>query len=89
MLWMWFQPGRPTGGKKELQKTALEPKANGDSEPETTTEVEEGEIEATDDASTEQFYDKKKSFFDSISCEATEKAKGNSSRPGIFDFHRT
>merc|ERR1712038_1532382 len=99
-----FQPGRPTGGKKEtlkfegeydfdkaneefkevlekLQKTALEPKANGDSEPETTTEVEEGEIEATDDASTEQFYDKKKSFFDSISCEATEKAKGNSSRP--------
>merc|ERR1712226_665675 len=99
-----FQPGRPTGGKKEtlkfegeydfdkaneefkevlekLQKTALEPKANGDSEPETTTEVEEGEFEATDDAPEEQFYDKKKSFFDSISCEATEKAKGNSSRP--------
>merc|ERR1712001_623940 len=99
-----FQPGSPTGGKKEtlkfegeydfdkaneefkevlekLQKSALEPKANGDSEPETTTEVEEGEIEATDDASTEHFYDKKKSFFDSISCEATEKAKGNSSRP--------
>merc|ERR1712141_368399 len=66
---------------EKLQKTALEPKANGDSEPETTTEVEEGEIEATDDASTEQFYDKKKSFFDSISCEATEKAKGNSTRP--------
>merc|ERR1711944_273834 len=66
---------------EKLQKTALEPKANGDSEPEITTEVEEGEIEATDDASTEQFYDKKKSFFDSISCEATEKAKGNSSRP--------
>merc|ERR1712045_478236 len=66
---------------EKLQKTALEPKANGDSEPETTTEVEEGEIEATDDASTEHFYDKKKSFFDSISCEATEKAKGNSSRP--------
>lgn len=99
-----FQPGRPTGGKKEtlkfegeydfdkaneefkevlekLQKTALEPKANGDSEPEATTEVEEGEIQATDDAPEEQFYDKKKSFFDSISCEATEKAKGNSSRP--------
>merc|ERR1712050_633561 len=99
-----FQPGRPTGGKKEtlkfegeydfdkaneefkevlekLQKTALEPKANGDSEPEATTEVEEGEIEATDDPSTDQFYDKKKSCFDSISCEATEKAKGNSSRP--------
>merc|ERR1712141_723903 len=88
-----FQPGRPTGGKKEtlkfegeydfdkaneefkevlekLQKTALEPKANGDSEPEATT-----------DPSTDQFYDKKKSFFDSISCEATEKAKGNSTRP--------
>merc|ERR1712110_1086321 len=66
---------------EKLQKTALEPKANGDSEPETTTEVEEGEIEATDDPSTDQFYDKKKSFFDSISCEATEKAKGNSTRP--------
>merc|ERR1712020_374446 len=66
---------------EKLQKSSLESKSNGDSEPETTTEVEEGEIEATDDASTEQFYDKKKSFFDSISCEATEKAKGNSSRP--------
>jgi len=66
---------------EKLQKTALEPKANGDSEPEATTEVEEGEIEATDDPSTDQFYDKKKSFFDSISCEATEKAKGNSTRP--------
>jgi len=66
---------------EKLQKTALEPKANGDSEPEATTEVEEGEIQATDDAPEEQFYDKKKSFFDSISCEATEKAKGNSSRP--------
>merc|ERR1711974_260555 len=66
---------------EKLQKTALEPKANGDSEPEATTEVEEGEIEATDDPSTDQFYDKKKSFFDSISCEATEKAKGNSPRP--------
>merc|ERR1712141_765793 len=99
-----FQPGRPTGGKKEtlkfegeydfdkaneefkevlekLQKSSLESKANGDSEPEATTEVEEGEIEATDDPSTDQFYDKKKSFFDSISCEATEKAKGNSTRP--------
>merc|ERR1711950_134805 len=66
---------------EKLQKPALEPKANGDSEPEATTEVEEGEIEATDDPSTDQFYDKKKSFFDSISCEATEKAKGNSTRP--------
>merc|ERR1711936_1310025 len=66
---------------EKLQKTALEPKANGDSEPVATTEVEEGEIEATDDPSTDQFYDKKKSFFDSISCEATEKAKGNSTRP--------
>merc|ERR1711863_243995 len=66
---------------EKLQKSSLESKSNGESEPETTTEVEEGEIEATDDASTEHFYDKKKSFFDSISCEATEKAKGNSSRP--------
>ena len=34
---------------------------------------EEGEIEEGD----ETFYDKKKSFFDSISCEALERSKGN------------
>ena len=33
---------------------------------------EEGEIVAE----TEVFYDKSKSFFDSISCDATERAKG-------------
>merc|ERR1712141_303310 len=66
---------------EKLQKTALEPKANGETaEPEANNEIEEGEIEIKDEQD-EVYYDKKKSFFDSISCEATEKAKGCSSKP--------
>merc|ERR1711944_198416 len=71
-----FQPGRPTGGKKETLKFEGEydfDKAN--------KEVEEGEIENNCDENSEVYYDKKKSFFDSISCEATEKAKGRSNKP--------
>merc|ERR1719510_784291 len=99
-----FQPGRPTGGKKEtlkfegeydfdkaneefkevlekLQKSSLESKSNGETaEPEANNEIEEGEIEIKDEQD-EVFYDKKKSFFDSISCESTEKAKGRSAKP--------
>ena len=47
-------------------------------------EVEEGEIETEKQTTTinpDAFYDKKKSFFDSISCEATEKSKGRNNRP--------
>ena len=43
-----------------------------------TTELEDGEIENSANSTDEipqVFYDKKKSFFDSISCEATEKSK--------------
>jgi len=100
-----FQPGRPTGGKKEtlkfegeydfdkaneefkevlekLQKSSLESKPNGETEiDEAKNEVEEGEIENNCDENSEVYYDKKKSFFDSISCEATEKAKGRSNKP--------
>merc|ERR1712226_312551 len=105
-----FQPGRPTGGKKEtlkfegeydfdkaneefkevlekLQKSSLETKAaNGETDVE-NNEVEEGEVTETETKTTssepkeEVFYDKKKSFFDSISCESTEKSKGRSNRP--------
>merc|ERR1711981_121501 len=61
---------------EKLQKTALEPKANGETaEPEANNEIE------IKDEQDEVYYDKKKSFFDSISCEATEKAKGRSSKP--------
>ena len=64
-----------------LQKSSLESKSNGETaEPETNNEIEEGEIEIKDEQD-EVYYDKKKSFFDSISCEATEKAKGRSSKP--------
>merc|ERR1712173_220038 len=63
---------------ESLQKSSLESKsANGDAET-PATELEEGEVEPENHESSpvpEQFYDKKKSFFDSISCEATEKSK--------------
>ena len=67
-----------------LQKSSLESKPNGETEiDEAKNEVEEGEIEnnCDDGSNSEVYYDKKKSFFDSISCEATEKAKGRSNKP--------
>lgn len=68
---------------EKLQKSSLETKANGETDIE-NNEVEEGEIETekqTTPVASENFYDKKKSFFDSISCESTEKSKGRQSRP--------
>jgi len=75
---------------EKLQKSSLESKSNGETTP--ATEIENGDeavtstteaglsgdVEATSPIP-EVFYDKKKSFFDTISCEATEKSKG----PGI------
>jgi len=69
---------------EKLQKSSLETKtASGDTDVE-NNEVEEGEIETDQpktEPNTEVFYDKKKSFFDSISCESTEKSKGRNNRP--------
>lgn len=70
---------------EKLQKSSLETKAaNGETDVE-NNEVEEGEVETetktTSEPKEEVFYDKKKSFFDSISCESTEKSKGRSNRP--------
>jgi len=69
---------------EKLQKSSLESKietksANGDADA-PATELEEGEVEPAENHESSPvpepaFYDKKKSFFDSISCEATEKAK--------------
>lgn len=39
------------------------------------------EEEVKKEANADIFYDKKKSFFDGISCEAQEKAEGKSGRP--------
>ncbi len=39
------------------------------------------EVEVVEEEPDERFYDKKKSFFDNISCESTERAKGINSRP--------
>ena len=59
-------------GEEEVEKEVVENVGEKDVEVE---DGEEGEIpEGEDD---EIFYDKKKSFFDNISCEALERSKGN------------
>merc|ERR1712110_283741 len=64
----------------KLQKSSLEPQSGiGETEAASGNELEEGEDEQENQESSpvqENFYNKKKSFFDSISCEATEKSKG-------------
>merc|ERR1712013_331336 len=61
--------------------TAAETIENGE-EPvdnvDVNVEPEEGEL--NEDEEEEVFYDKQKSFFDSISCEALERSKGNMKR---------
>merc|ERR1712083_840491 len=68
---------------EKLQKSSIESKPENGESDKSATELEEGEVEpATHDESSspvpENFYDKKKSFFDTISCEATEKSKSGS-----------
>lgn len=50
-----------------------EPKVELEKKEDSGNETGTGETEAIDD---EVYYDKKKSFFDSISCEAVERSKG-------------
>ena len=57
-----------------MQKSSIESKPENGESDKSATELEEGEVEpATHDESSspvpENFYDKKKSFFDTISCE--------------------
>jgi len=61
----------------KLQKSLLDTKSvNGDADVPAPEDKEEGEIEPEkEETSPDAFYNKKKSFFDSISCEATEKSK--------------
>ena len=44
-------------------------------------EIEDGEVRVGEEGDGEPFYDKAKSFFDNISCEALERSKGNLGRP--------
>merc|ERR1712079_747989 len=77
---------------ESLQKSSIEAKsANGDAAETPATELEEGEVEPENHESSpvpEQFYDKKKSFFDSISCEATEKSKNTGKQRGFSQFRQ-
>ena len=65
-----------------LQKANLEAR-NGEPDEEHHPEVEEGDVvnEPEGDKPVEQYYDKRKSFFDNISCESLERSKGNLSKP--------
>jgi len=62
--------------------------ANGEKEEGVVPEGEEEE-EGEEDEAEVWFYDKSKSFFDKISCEATERAKGRSTRIDWREERRT
>jgi len=64
--------------EKELKKLTI-----GECESESNNVVNGNKEEAAEeeDEEDEIFYDKSKSFFDNISCEATERAKGKDTRP--------
>merc|ERR1739844_653877 len=65
---------------ESLQKSSLEPQSEvGETEASGNNELDEGEADDQENQESlpvqENFYNKKKSFFDTISCEATEKSK--------------
>jgi protein LSM14 len=66
----------------KFEKANLEGR-NGEPDEEHHPEVEEGDVAAEPDGDkpVEQYYDKRKSFFDNISCESLERSKGNMSKP--------
>ncbi|KAK9881509.1 hypothetical protein WA026_016389 [Henosepilachna vigintioctopunctata] len=70
--------GSSTGTVKS--EIAATPTVNGDSEKKEDSGNETGAGETEQEEDHEVFYDKKKSFFDKISCEAVERAKGKSQR---------
>lgn len=71
----------------KLQKTTIDGDEDETVKDEcSNSDQDDGEIKSIDEVqlseeSEEVFYDKKKSFFDSISCEALERNKGNNNRP--------
>lgn len=71
--------------RSQLAKVKIteEPKVtevNGDSEKKDDSGNETGAGEAEQEEDQEVYYDKSKSFFDNISCEAVERSKGRSQR---------
>ncbi|KAK3759761.1 hypothetical protein RRG08_041719 [Elysia crispata] len=62
--------------EKELKNLTLSDKSlNGDSKGEEEPEIEDDEAEEEEEETV--YYDSKKSFFDNISCEATDRQKGH------------
>jgi len=66
--------------KPEVTTAVVAPAVNGESEKKDDSGNETGAGETEQEEEHEVFYDKKKSFFDKISCEAVERAKGKTQR---------
>lgn len=76
----------------ELRKISISDKGpvmNGGSAAEVVVEDHEDEEVEEEEESGEVFYDKAKSFFDNISCEATEREKGHRERPNWREERKT
>lgn len=73
-----FEELRSQLGKVKLDE--VKPEVNGESEKKEDSGNETGAGEGEQEEENEVFYDKSKSFFDNISCEAVERSKGRSQR---------
>lgn len=69
----------PNSNNSTTTPTA-KPEVNGDVDKKDDSGNETGAGEPEQEEEPEVFYDKSKSFFDKISCEAVERAKGKSQR---------
>lgn len=73
--------------EKEFKKLNVSSEGGGSPPPPKAAAVVNGaegsadEEEDPEDEDNTQYYDKQKSFFDSISCDATDRAKGGNQRP--------
>ncbi|XP_052818980.1 protein LSM14 homolog A-like isoform X2 [Mya arenaria] len=72
-----FESSNAQFDKEEIERELKQKLTLGDSKENGEKPVENGGDEEDD----EYFYDKAKSFFDNISCEASDRAKGKQSRP--------
>lgn len=75
------------GSEVAVVESVSDKALNGDKD---TASIDEGEIVDDEDepVSGEIFYDKTKSFFDNISCEASDRSKGITNRPNWREERR-
>lgn len=79
-----FESANAQFDKENIEKELKEKLSLGDKDHGISNGDKDGSADENDDEEDGDhhlFYDKSKSFFDNISCEATDRAKGTSSRP--------